>query len=44
MKLLITGAFGQIGSLLFRDLKPGDFFEVAVVNNFGMQRSRLAMQ
>lgn len=38
MKLLITGALGHIGSRLIHDLKPGDFSEVVLFDNFATQR------
>ena len=38
MKLLITGALGHIGSRLIHDLKPGDFSEVVLLDNFATQR------
>ena len=38
MKLLITGALGHIGSRLIHDLKPGDFEEVVLFDNFATQR------
>lgn len=38
MKLLITGALGHIGSRLIHDLKPCDFSEVVLFDNFATQR------
>ena len=38
MKLLITGALGHIGSRLIHDLRPGEFSEVALVDNLATQR------
>jgi UDP-glucose 4-epimerase len=38
MKLLITGALGHIGSRLIHDLRPGEFSEVVLVDNFASLR------
>jgi UDP-glucose 4-epimerase len=38
MKLLITGALGHIGSRLIHDLRPGEFSEVVLVDNFATSR------
>lgn len=38
MRLLVTGAFGHIGSRLIRELSPGDFSEVVLLDNFATQR------
>jgi nucleoside-diphosphate-sugar epimerase len=37
-KLVITGALGHIGSRLIRDLRPGEFDEVLLVDNLSTQR------
>lgn len=38
MKLLITGALGHIGSRLIHDVRPGEFSEVVLVDNFATLR------
>jgi nucleoside-diphosphate-sugar epimerase len=38
MKLLITGALGHIGSRFIHSLKPGEFQEVALLDNLSSQR------
>lgn len=38
MKLLITGALGHIGSRLIHSLRPGEFSEVVLFDNFATQR------
>lgn len=38
MKLLITGALGHIGSRFIHELKPNDFSEVVLLDNFATSR------
>lgn len=38
MRLLITGALGHIGSRLIHDIRPGEFDEVVLVDDFSVQR------
>jgi nucleoside-diphosphate-sugar epimerase len=38
MKLLITGALGHIGSRFIHDLRPGEFSEIVLVDNFATLR------
>ncbi|HEV8551329.1 MAG TPA: SDR family oxidoreductase [Polyangiaceae bacterium] len=38
MKLCITGALGHIGSRLIHDIRPGEFDEVRLIDNFATQR------
>jgi nucleoside-diphosphate-sugar epimerase len=38
MRLLVTGALGHIGSRLIHDIKPGEFDEVVLVDDFSVQR------
>ncbi|MEW6323939.1 MAG: SDR family oxidoreductase [Nitrospirota bacterium] len=38
MKLLITGALGHIGSQFLRELKPGEYEEVILLDNLATQR------
>ena len=37
-KILITGPLGHIGSKLIRNLKPGDYEEVVMIDNLSTQR------
>lgn len=41
MKLVITGALGHIGSRLVHALKPGEFSEVLLLDNFAAQRQNV---
>jgi len=38
MKLMITGALGHIGSRFIHSLRPGDYDEVLLLDNFATQR------
>jgi nucleoside-diphosphate-sugar epimerase len=38
VRLLITGALGHIGSRLIHDIRPGEFDEVVLVDDFSVQR------
>lgn len=38
MRLLITGALGHIGSRFIHDIRPGEFDEVVLVDDFSAQR------
>ena len=38
MKLAVTGALGHIGSRLIHSLRPGDFDEVLLIDDFSTQR------
>jgi len=38
MKILISGALGHIGSKLIHSIKPGEFEEVHMIDNFSTQR------
>ncbi|MBI1867927.1 MAG: SDR family oxidoreductase [Methylocystis sp.] len=38
MKMAITGALGHIGSRLIREIRPEDFDEVVLLDNFATQR------
>jgi len=38
VKLLVTGALGHIGSRLIHDMKPGEFDEVVLLDDFSVQR------
>jgi nucleoside-diphosphate-sugar epimerase len=41
MKIVITGALGHIGSRLIHALKPGEFSEVLLLDNFAAQRQNV---